>query len=416
MPNGHRRLRDMVSWSERYLKTDVTYLLRSGLWSNFGTISVSLGSLLLYIVFAHFVPKEVYGTYQYLLSLGAIVGSLTLTGMNMAVARSVAMGYEGALRHAVRLQLKWNTVPFLAAMSGAAYYFSHDNMSLAWSLVLIGIFVPINSALNTYGGFLLGKQDFRRGFLFSLWWNVPYYAAVAVCAYVSDSAILLLGANLVSQAIGLGIAYIHTVRTYHPNERTDPDTMRYGGHLSAMGLFGSVAAQADSILAFHYLGAADLALYAFATAIPDRLSALFKFIPSAAFPRFSNKKPREIRVGLARRLLIGLAVSLVMAVAYMATARLFFSFLFPQYIEAVPLSILYSLIMCSSMTGVLINALTAAGNVKALYIFNVVNPILSLVLQLGGILLFGLMGLVAARLISAAFSLFLSTLLYWRTD
>ena len=35
------------------------------------------------------MPQQTYGTYQYLLSVGAIVGAFTLTGMNSAVVRSV---------------------------------------------------------------------------------------------------------------------------------------------------------------------------------------------------------------------------------------------------------------------------------------------------------------------------------------
>lgn len=401
---------------ERYTKTDMVYLATSGFWSNLGTIFVSLSSLILYFVFAHYLSKEAYGTYQYLLSVGAIVGAFTLTGMNTAVTRAVARGYEGSLRQSIWIQLKWNIIPLIGSWAFAAYYLTHHNPVLGWGLVLIGVFVPLNNTFNTYGAFLGGKKDFRRGFLFSLWWNIPYYLAVAIVAIFFKAALVLLVANLVSQAIGLFLAYWATIAAYHPNSAEDPEMLRYGGHLSAMGLIGAIAGQADSILAFHFLGAANLALYSFATAVPDRIGALFKFIPAAAFPKLAERLPQEVRATLGRRLLLGTVASIILALVYIAAAHLFFAILFPAYIPAVAYSRWYALTLVTLMSGVIGNGLTAAGNVRTLYIFNTATPIAALILQVAGILIFGLWGLIGARVLTNLFVLLLGLVLYWQLD
>ncbi len=409
-------LAKLLRRSERYVKTDTVYLIRSGFWSNLGTITVSLGSLVLYIVFSHFVSKEDYGTYQYLLSVGAIIGAFTLTGMNSAVTRAVAQGYEGALRQSVQIQMKWNIVPLLGSWVLGGYYLFHHNLTLGWGLVLIGIFVPINNTLNTYTALLGGKKDFRRAFLFGLWWNIPYYIAVSVAAYYFKAALILLAANLITQCIGLFVAYRHTLRAYTPNKQTDPGAMRFGNHLSVMGLFGSIANQADNILVFHFLGPAQLALYSFATAIPSRIGSLFKFIPNAALPKFAERTPAEIRVGFARRLALGTLVSIFFALGYILVARFIFTIFFPAYLAAVPYSLLYAFSLASLMSGVVMTALTAAGNMRSLYIYNVVSPLLLLGMQFSGIIFFGLWGLIAGRVL-AEFLLFLFLcVLYWRIN
>lgn len=409
-PNLVRLLR----LSERYTRTDMVYLATTGFWSNAGILFVSGASFLLYIVFGNFLPKEVYGNYQYLLSVGAIVGAFTLTGMNSAVTRAVALGKEGAMQTAMLLQLKWAALPLLGAWAMGAYYVFRGDLTLGWGLILIGIFVPLNNALNTYAAFLQAKLDFKRGFLYSLFWNVPYYLVVAVVAVFFPIALILLAANLISQAVGLFIAYRSTIRTYKPNSVPDPEISRYGGHLSVMGLIGSIAAQIDTVLAFHLLGPAQLAIYSFATAVPDRVGALFKFIPAAAFPKFVGKSPGEIRQGLGRRLFIGTLLSALLAFGYVAIAYPFFSLFFPVYLESVPYSQWYALTLVSLMSGVLANALVAAGNVRSLYIFNTVNPLVQIVLQAGGILLFGLMGLVFGRILASVFTFAFGIVLYWR--
>jgi len=181
-----------------------------------------------------------------------------------------------------------------------------------------------------------------------------------------------------------------------------------------MGLLGSVAAQIDTILAFHLLGPAVLAIYSFSTAIPDRIGALFKFIPAAAFPKFVGRSPQEIRRGLGYRLMIGTLLSLALAGTYMLIAYPFFALFFPAYLESVPYSQWYALILGASMGPVLTNALIAHGNVRSLYLFNTVNPIVQIVLQAAGIIFFGLAGLIAGRILASIFVLVFGIALYWR--
>lgn len=394
----------------------MVYLATSGFWSNMGTLFVSACSLALYYIFAQYLSKETYGTYQYLLSVSAVVGAFTLTGMNAAVTRAVALGHEGALRQSIRMQLKWNAVPLIGSWACAAYYLAHQNMILGWGLVLIGLLVPFNNTFNTYGAFIGGKKDFRRGFLLSLWWNVPYYLAVGLAAIFYKTALILLVVNLVAQAIGLVIAYRATLRTYRPNDTEDPDIVRYAGHLSAMGLMGAVAGQLDNILTFHFLGAANLAIYSFATAVPDRIGALFKFIPSAAFPKLAERPPHEVRATLGRRLALGTLASLALALSYILVAHPLYSIVFPTYVSSVSYSQWYALALVTLMSGVVTNALTAAGNVRALYLFTTIKPVVSTLLQVGGILLFGLWGLIAARVMTDFFGFALGAWLYWNVE
>lgn len=354
--------------------------------------------------------------YQYLLSVGVIIGAFTLTGMNSAVTRAVARGYDGSLRQSMMMQFTWNVLPTLLAWLAGGYYLYQGNPTLGWGLMLIGVFVPLNNALNTYNAFLTGKKDFRRIFLYSLWWNVPYYASVALVAIFWKGALVMLAANLIAQCIGLVIGYRMSVATYQPTSETDRDAMRYGNHLSVMGLFGTIANQADNILVFHFLGPAPLALYSYATAIPGRIGSLFKFIPAAALPKFAERTPAEIRVGLARRLIIGTVLSLFLALAYILMARFLFGLLFPTYLDAVPYSMLAAFSLVSLMSGVVMNALTAAGNMRSLYIYNIVSPLVLLGLEFAGIMLFGLWGLVGGRVAAECLLFLFACVLYWRVD
>jgi O-antigen/teichoic acid export membrane protein len=406
----------ILRWSEKYTKTDMVYLAHGGFWINLGSVSVSLFSFFLYLAFARFLPQDIYGTYQYLLSLGTIVGAFTLTGMNSAITRAVARGYEGTVNASIPFQLRWGLLPLLGSCALGAYYFLHGNHTLGFGLILIGIFVPLNNALNSYGAWITGRKDFRSAFIFNLFTNLLFYPALILAAFFSKEALILLIANLLSQAVALAVGYRLAEKKYRPNTDVDPDAFSFGGHLSIMGAFGTVVSQIDNVLTFHLLGANALAIYSFATALPDRIASLVKFIPSIALPKLATRDKAELRSSLWPKVLWALSASTIIALLYMLIARAFYTLFFPAYIASVPYSMLYALIIIPMIGGVFTSALTAHRSIRALYILNSIIPTLQLVCMIIGVLLFGLWGLIIAKIATTSLQFILGALLFFFYD
>lgn len=394
------RLIRLLRWSERYTRTDMVYLAKGGFWTNLASLSITGLSFILYVAFAHFLPKDVYGTYQYLLSIAAIVGTFTLTGVNTAIVQSVARGHEGTLRASIRPQLLWSLIPSAGALIGSAYYAFNGNLLLAGGFLLIALFTPLTSTFNSYSSYLLGKKDFRRVFLYNLTLNLPYYGGLILAAMFYKSALVLLAVNLAVNGIGLVLLYRATLRSQKPNDDVDADALRYGAHLSIMGVFGAVVNQLDNVLVFHFLGPVELAVYTFATAIPDRAANFFKFFSSTALPKFAEKEDADVRASLGPKLLKLTLLAVPGFLIYVVLAPLFFHIFFPQYAESIPFSAFYALSMLSVAGGVALSALIGLKRTRDLYIYNLMTPIMQFVLQVGGILMYGLWGLVIGKTIS----------------
>jgi O-antigen/teichoic acid export membrane protein len=400
----------VLRWSERYTKTDMVYLATVGIWTNLNFIIVSGLTLLVSIAFANLLPRETYGNYQYLLSLSALVAAITLGGMNTAVAQSVARGFEGDLRAAVRIQLAWNVVPTGIGLAGALYYALADNMSLAAGIAAIAVFTPLWSAWNTYAAFLQGKREFRRIFTYGTSINLVYYASIFLCILLYKNAALLVGVNLASNALATGFFYARTLKTFRPNDRIDPHTIRYGTHLSLMNALGTVVTQLDSVLVFHFLGAAQLAVYSFASMLPERVGGLFKFVTVAALPKFSHRTRSEIQATIVSKTLRSAIAGALVALTYAALAPTFFRLLFPSYLDAIPFTELYALSIVTTAANIPTTALYALRMHRELYAFNVINPIVLLALQVPLLLFFGIPGILIARVLSNAINIALSIL------
>ncbi len=409
------RLKDWARWSERYTKTDMLYLLYSGFWSNLNAIIISALSLALYVAYAHFLTKEAYGTYQYLLSFFSIATAFTLTGMNTAVTRAVAQKNEGTLSASVGVQLRWGIVPFLGALGTALYYYWHGNHLIAAGLVFIAIGTPLLYAYNTYGALFAGRKNFKGLTLYNTASNILYYAALIVAAVWSHAPLVILGTNMLVQSALAFFFYRLTLKRQKPNPHVDQEALSYGVHLSFMNVFGSVAGQLGNIFIFHFLGAPALALYSFASAMPERIGNIcFKFLGGALLPKFSERTLAEIRHQLPRKILFATGAGVLIAAGYMVVAAPLFHLFFPTYTEAIPYSLGISLgLVFGAAVYLPTTALTALQRTRSLYVLTVVNPIAQISFPLIGIYFGGLWGYLIANLATTLFGLLLATVLVY---
>lgn len=401
MESLRERVIRLLRWTERYTKTDMVYLASTGWWLNLDLVFQSLLSLVLAVALANLLAPTVYGIYQYLVAISVLVAALCLSGMNNAVTQAVARGYEGVLRVAVRFQLRWAAIPAVITLIGAAYYFSRAQNEIAFGLVAIALFTPFVQAFNTYVAFLTGKKAFRDAFWLKLIANLFYYVPMfAVLPFVRDAAILI-AVNVAFTAAGNYYAYRKTLSRFAPNDSVDPETTRYGTHLSVMNGFGTVMHQIDSVLVFHFLGPVDLAVYSLATLLPERVAGFSGFLTSATLPKFANHPLPYIRAHLFGKVGRIAFAGILVAGVYAVCAPFIFRILFPAYLSAIPYTQLYAAeIALLSLSGIANVTLYAKKFTREIYALGIAQPILLVGLQIPLLLLYGIWGMIIARLIS----------------
>jgi len=398
----------ILRWSEKYTKTDMVYLVSSSFWMNLNTIITTLFSFLLYIAFANLIPKEIYGQYQFLISISSIIGSLTLTGINVAITQAVARNKEGSFKKSILVQLRWGIVPFIFSLFLSAYYLLQNNESIAISVILIGILLPILNTFNTYSAFLTGKKDFKRAFFYGQILNFSYYPAMIISLFFIKNAFGLIAVNLLVNTTANIILYYLTIKFYKPNTEEDPETITFGKHLSLAGIFSATISQFDNILVFHFLGATSLAIYAFASNIPDRFSGIFKSISNAAFPKFSERSRAELDKEIFQKNKRFAFFIFSFFLIYILLAPFFFHIFFPQYLSSVKYSQAYAIILAlGAMLYLPTTLLNATKSYKEIYKYNFINSIVNILLMSFGTFFFGIWGLILSKGISNIFNLIL---------
>jgi O-antigen/teichoic acid export membrane protein len=407
--NTHKMLR----WSEQYTKTDMVYLARGGFWLTFSQIIVSFASFLLAIAFANYVSKETYGQYKYILSLAGILGTFTLTGLGSAVMRSVSQGFEGTLAYAFWQNIKWSAGFFVGSFAISTYYFIHGNTTLGVSMLVIGSLSPFFASTNLYGAFLTAKKDFRRNAIyFDIIGNIFPYTCLLITMMVTDKPVWLVATYFASNTLIGVFLYLRVVRIYKPNREVDLGLLGYSKHLSLINVLGNIAGNIDQVLIFHYIGAVELAIYNFATAIPNQTKGPLRGISSLMFPKFVERSDKEIKASMTHKFVLLFVFGLVLAITYIIAAPYIFHIFFPKYSASIIYSQIFALSLISIVSAPADTYLKAKKKIKEQYIGNITTSIIQIILICGGIAFWGLIGLVIARVAIRLISTVLNISLY----
>jgi O-antigen/teichoic acid export membrane protein len=108
------KLYTLLKKSEKYTKTDMIYLAKGGTWLGIGQAFSLCITLLLSVLFANLISPESYGIYKYILSIAALLALPTLSGMDSAITRTVAQGFDGTIYEALKQKMLYGSFTFIA--------------------------------------------------------------------------------------------------------------------------------------------------------------------------------------------------------------------------------------------------------------------------------------------------------------
>jgi len=402
LPPAPGYLSRFLEWSGRYFKTDMRYLLSGSFWSVIAQLSITVISFFLAYIVSRYISKEAYGIYKYVLSTVALISVFSLNSLGTAVFQSTARGHDGALQEGFKINLRWSAFVFAGSLAFAVWYFAHGNTTLAIGMLVAGSLSPFLTSANLGSSFLGGKKDFFRQSIYfgSVGNGLPLLALIATIFVTKDPLWLILVYSVTNVATSLYF-YKRTVARYRPDsEKKDTGMLSYAKHLSVIGILGGIAGNIDHVLLFQNVGSAELAIYVFAISIVDQAKGPLKNLDAMMQARFANHSNQSIRQGMGNKFLwlfffIGISVT-----AYILIVPYLFQYLFPAYIDAVPYSQIYVLSLFGLVFGPASSYLIAKKKIREQYINSVIGWSVQIILVALGILLWGLWGLVIARVIS----------------
>ncbi|MBR9705588.1 oligosaccharide flippase family protein [Candidatus Pacearchaeota archaeon] len=323
--------------------------MKGSFWLTAGNFVSSAGIFLSAIVFANLIPKEVYGTYKYVLSMAGVLSILSLSGMDSAVMHAVARGYEGSFLPAIKSKISWGLLSTLSSLGLGGYYYFNNNLTLAFSFFLIATFLPFFNTLVIYNSFLQGKKRFDLLSKYKMISQIIAVSLLILVLFLTKNLFLILFVYFASWTILRFVFLKKTIKKFPPNKEIDPETISYGKHSSLIDIIATITTSLDGLLIFHYLGPIELAIYSFALAPILQIKGVLKNVPMLATPKLAQKTTKEINTLLKKRIIALFFAGAVIALVYTLFAPLIYKIFFPKYLDSVFFTQLFSLSVALSL-------------------------------------------------------------------
>ncbi|MDO8626801.1 MAG: oligosaccharide flippase family protein [Candidatus Magasanikbacteria bacterium] len=395
------KIKAFLLWSQKYTKTDMLYITKSGFWITLNNGYAIFAGLTTSILFANLLSPENYGVFKYILALSATISGFSLTaGMNKALIPAFAKGFDGMYKKAFWVRLKGSLIIPVVAASTAIFYFLHGQTLLGSAMLIIGLFSPFQECVGIYMPYLSGKKNFKLISIYNIIQTSLYLLTITAALLLTTQILVIIFLYFLINTAVVSFYYFYTPKIIKlENNLIDQETFNFAKHLTLINVLTSIANQIDKILVFHFLGPAKLAIYAFATKPVDMLSDITKgLLKDISLPKLSAKTIQEIKAGLTAKMLRLFILSLMLIIIYIIAVPYVFKLIFPQYLESIKYSQVLSLAIILTMDVLIAQTFFAHAKKKELYVVNTANSITKIVLYLVLLPIYGLWGLVASRL------------------
>jgi len=264
---------------------DLPYFIKNGFWVTFRQGVGIISGLALSIVFARFASQEVFGQYQFILSILSIVSILSIPGLNTSIIQSVTSGHDGDYKKVVKTSFLWSLlgVPILLIIGG--YYYVCQSHSLGIVLMISSVFFPFFYAPNTWDSFLQGKSRFDIAAKYSsVQAIINTLATIAVIFFKGSNLILIMITYLISYTFFNWYYYIKSLK-YVENTKNDAGVIAYGWFLTKTGILNIIAGNIDRIIVGVFLSQSQLAVYAIGVLLSKQLQNITKSFLSISVPK-----------------------------------------------------------------------------------------------------------------------------------
>lgn len=385
----------------RIRKVAQSPITHGSFWLGLEKVLLGLKGLALALLSTNLLSPEIYGSYQYILSLLGLFAVTSLPGMGTAIVRAEAQQRNETLARSISAMLLWSLLGSIGLLFLAVQNTLANHQEVAQAMFGIAILFPLYTVAPTWRYVFLGRELYKRSFQASLWIESVSLITTIIAIIVSGKlGALLLGSIGVStvMAMILILPLYKTSRRQLSTQKLESD-IKYGKNLSSSYAVVAATNFLDKVLVGHFLGLTELATYSVASMIPEQLKAILSVSSTTLLPHFSKQEYDDsAKKRLLRWFVVATGILSLGIAAYCAVSPHIFAFAFRQYLSAVPYNQLLALGLLAIPLQTLDSFFRGQQAEQVILKSTLFTSITSLVLQAVLVPSFGIWGAVAARL------------------
>ncbi len=358
---------------------DLPYFVENGFWMLLNQGVVMLSGLLTSVLFARLFDKSVYGKYQFVLSLIGFIAFFSVPGLNASLIRSVARGYDGDYRSAVRFSFVRSLFGSLILFFAAFYYLHYSSDENMFSVLLVAAsFFPFMKAPDKWQALFKGKSLFDEFTKRTAVQTVARTLLIIVAVlFFPDKLLPVFTAYVFGTAFFHVLWYFESLK-FIENDKKGKDTFTYGIFLTKLGVLNTLVNHFDKII----VGLLDikmLAVYSVSLSLVNVIKNFIKSVSAVTFPKFAG---RNADLTLFQMFLIFVAGFSAAAVSYFFADDIIRLLYTDKYSESVKYFKFFVLIIpLFALSSVLSKKILAQKEERKLVLLRVPVPLLTLILS-----------------------------------
>lgn len=385
-----------------YLGLDLKYFVTNQLILSVATAVSALSGFLLSVLLARFVDKTTFGQYSLVLSIVTTLGFTGIYGLRSILPFEISKGREGFYSQAVKYSLFGSLAGSLFLIGCGLYYLKPDKPELFTSFLAAAVLFPFTNSFVFYQGVLTAKNMFVKQSLFSIIKSIIPTIAVAVVVLTKPVAFWLVTVGLLFQAL-VDLVFTKKTLSSMKNNKKSPEGLRYGLRLSGIWLLPMATANLDKILIAKVLGFEALAVYTFATLIPQQITNFLKNFQPLAIYKIGGMEKSQIKKDLPRKSLHLLFFIFPVIVLYVLVSPFIFKFFYPTYLESIPYSQIYAFGILGFPTTILTQSFHRLRQFRNTFKFTIFTVFVKLAVIYIFVINFGLFGAALAYVVNSFF-------------
>jgi O-antigen/teichoic acid export membrane protein len=387
----------IIAFGERAARMNLRPFLKG---FSFLSLNQAVGistALILALAYAHLLPKEVYGTYKYILALFGMLTVFSLPGMDSAAQKWIAAGKEGVFWPTFRKRVEWSGVSVLLGLGIGLYYLVHGNQVLAYSFLIVAPLLLVLEPFSHFNALLIGRQQYKRFSYYSAALQLATASTILLTILLTQNVVIIIASYFLSFVLARGVVLWLVVIRDPPTGEHEDEVIRYGTHFSIINMLAFGAGQLDTILLFHYLGPVVLAIYSFGQAASNQARKVFKIVTSVmAFPKFAALDVQRLKTELPHKILIAHLITIPLALVLVIIIPPFYHLLFPTYVESIPYAQVMAGLLAFSPIRMISTAINAKGSIRDIYTMNLLSSLLQIAFLMVMVPVYGIWGAVLA--------------------
>jgi O-antigen/teichoic acid export membrane protein len=367
-----------------------------------GRIVALIASFAVVTVMGRYVPREIIGTYNFVIATLAIISISTFPGMNSAIMRAVAKGYDGTVRRVMQLSRRGGMVGSLITVCVGIFFLVTHSTTLGVTFIVVAPFISLT---DTFHLFTMNYWQGKRQFIKSSATLAGYYVLLALFSipvfFLSHNVTVIVLWVLVSQTIA-GLLVFQSICSRIGGE-VDEVSVALGRHITVMQALNIISANMDRVAAWWLVGPAMTAVYTFASTPIAKAQQLIPLGVLSLTHLSTRSFTHETKRFVVWRALSLFALTIPIVGVAIICAPWLYKILFPLFPESAHYFQILSLALIFTPRHVFKSALIAFHKTRALYASEITSFIVKIITLITLGITFGLLGIVTTYVVMAAF-------------